>query len=199
MLSPHPLLLYSSIYTAYGKRISLPEANEACPMASTPARPRAPSTPQPIPLAGSPAPTRHSRHQAQRSQHAKRSQGLHVEAAFPPRRPSLLRIDLLQGHGEKPEKAQKREGRGEKKEGQGGRERREDEGQGSVMESELCRQEGEGQGSASSGLSPAPECTQGWAQPALPIPYPGDQFPTCRAWGDTLPLLHPRARRSERH
>lgn len=139
-------------------------------MASTPARPRSPSTPQPVPLAGSPAPTRHSRHQAQRSQHAKRSQGLHVEAAFPPRRPSLLRIDLLQGHGEKPEKAQKREGRGEKKEGQGGREGREDEGQGSVMESELCRQEGEGQGSASSWLSPAPECTQGWAQPALPMP-----------------------------
>lgn len=59
-----------------------------------------------------PAPTRYSGHKAQGSQHTKRSQGLHVEATFSPF--SLLRIDLFQCHGDKPERAgaQSREGRG---------------------------------------------------------------------------------------
>lgn len=100
------------------------QQQETCPMAPHPwPGPQVPSTHQPSLTAGHPAPTRHSGHQAQGSQHTERSQGLHVKAAFSPRRASLLHIDLLQGHGDEPERARAQGGKeGKQKEGQGERE-----------------------------------------------------------------------------
>lgn len=90
----------------------------AGPSSKTPA-------PRPPPWSGPglcPSRTRHSGHQAQGSEHAERPQSLHVKAALAPWRPTLLGIDLLQGHGDEPERV----GAQSKGEGEGERKRHED-------------------------------------------------------------------------